>query len=166
MENKHKIGFIKPCTGVMPSEKQRKELEKFGCTVHDDLQAALDDITRGDEVLVVISPAVLGSKIPEVMATLCAKQASLYSIVSEKEYNTCDVNDIVSARNELSERKTAYLANRTGKAKGGRPSSLSVAQKQEMRDLIDTGMTRDKIMSRFNCSASTISRVLNAEVFE
>lgn len=166
MKNKHKIGYIKPCTGVMPSEKQRKELIEFGCVVHDDMQAVFGDMTRGNEVLVVVSPAVLGGKIPEIMDQLCEKKATLYSIISEKEYNPCLTSDVVAARNELSARKTAYLANRTGKAKGGRPASLNATQKQEIRDLVDTGMTRDKIMSRFNCSASTISRILNAEVME
>lgn len=160
MENKHKIGFNKPCSGVMPSENQHKELEKFGCVVHDDINAVFGDMTRGDEVLVVVSPAVFGDKIPEIMGRLCGKNATLYSIISEKEYNPCLTKDVVAARNELSERKTAYLSNRTGKAKGGRPPSLTPTQKQEIRDLVDTGMTRDKIMSRYDRSAATISRVL------
>jgi len=163
MENKFKIGFYKSCPGVMPTAAQHVCLINICDVVHVDLDAALSDMTRGNEILVVVSPAVLGSKIPEIMGLLCGKNATLYSTISEKEYNPCLTIDVVAARNELSERKSAYLSNRTGKAKGGRPPSLTPTQKQEIRDLVDTGMTRDKIMSRYDRSAATISRVLKVK---
>lgn len=164
MENKHKIGFVKSVTGVMNTTKQTKELEAFGCTVHDNLQSALNDITRGDEVLCVVSPAVLGYKIPEIMNQLCKKKATLYSLISEKEYDGCLVSDVVEARNELSQRKKAYLANRTGKAKGGRPPKLTSEDKQRVRDLANDGKSYDKIEGLFDISASTISRIVNEDL--
>lgn len=163
MENKHKVGFYKPCTGVMPSDKQRKQLEQFGCVTHDVLRNALDDTGRGNEVLCVVSPAVLGYKIPEIMNMLHERGATLYSLISEREYNCGLVSDVVAARDELQQRKRAYLKDRTGKAKGGRPPCLTKSQKNEIRDLVNSGMTRDKIMGKFGCSAATISRILNVQ---
>lgn len=161
-ENKHYIGYHKAAVGVCPDKEQVKYLKKHCDVLHDDLNIAISDMTRGNEVLVVMNEIVLGSgqKIFKAMKRLCALGAGLYSVVDNKLYDCCDLEEIETAINAKDKRKNTVLSERTGTAKGGRPPKLTLDQKKEMYSLHQSGETFDALMGDYDVSRPTVSRIM------
>mgnify|MGYP003629767234 CR=1 FL=1 len=161
-ENKHYIGYHKAVVGVCSDKDQLKYLSKHCDIVHDSLQDAIDDMSRGNEILVVMNEVVLGSgqKIFKTMKELCALGASLYSVVDEKLYDCCVLDDIDSAIDAKNKRKNTVLSERKGRAKGGRPPLLTLDDKKEIYALIKSGKSFAKLRDDYNTSNSTLNRIV------
>lgn len=160
MENRHKIGFIKKRSGVMHTNAQRKELELFGCMVHEDIEAAIGDIRDPSDLIVVISPAILGYKIPDVMAAIHERGATLYSLASHTEYDCAGAKSVSDAMAEFHARKSHIMKERPKELQGGRPSKLSSKDKTRIIDLRESGALIDDLADQFDVSTATIRRVL------
>lgn len=161
-ENKHYIGFHKPTVGVCSDKDQVEYLNKHCDTVHSDLNAALSDMDRDNECLVVMNEIVLGSakKILKIMNRLCVRAASLYSVAAEFEYDCCNPLHIERAVNAQDKRKNTLLSERTGRARGGRPPLLDLDAKKEIFALNSSGTTFDTLMGDYDVSRATLSRIM------
>jgi hypothetical protein len=169
-DNKHYIGYHKAVVGVCSERDQIKYLKKHCNIVHDNLKSAIGDMTRGNEVLVVMNEVVLGSgqKIFKTMKQLCALEAGLYSVVDEKLYDCCDLEGIEDAINAKDKRKNVVLSERTGAAQGGRPPLLALDDKKEIYALIKSGKSFAKLRDEYETSNSTLNRIVkrgNKEVW-
>lgn len=160
MENRHKIGFVKSRAGVMHTNAQIKELELFGCIIHDDIDVAIGDIRDPSDLIVVISPAILGYKIPDVMAAIHEKGATLYSLASKTEYDCAGAKSVSDAMAEFHARKSHIMKERPVELQGGRPPKLSKSDKNRIIVLRETGVLIDDLADQFDVSTATIRRII------
>jgi len=170
----HKIGFVEKNSDVPIKSVQRKALNEYGCnTIHEDdtkyiaLNAALEDLRRSDDVLVVYSIAIIGKNWwPKVSLAVAEVGAQgIYSVKTGKLYDFTyeEAKKNYDACMEIENAMKARVA-KMGKNNSGKPKSGVWKHVKQIQALIDDNMDIGELAAKYGTSEATIRRIAKAEL--